>query len=66
MKQLVITYGDTELFNGSVAEFSWSETEAEISVRGRTSARPSLSAALQQAATKKRNGNETVGVSGDS
>ena len=67
MKHLVITYGDTELFNGEVAEFSWAETESEITVRGRTSARPSLSAALKQAAAAKRtNGNETVGASGDS
>ena len=66
MKHLVITYGDTELFNGDVAEFSWSETEAEITVRGRTSARPSLTAALQQAATKKRSNGNEVGVPGDS
>lgn len=64
MKQLVITYGGTELFNGEVAEFSWSETESEITVRGRTSARPSLTAALQ-AAAKRSNGNEKA-VSGDS
>ncbi len=65
MKQLVINYGDIELFNGDVAEFSWSETESEISVRGRTSARPSLGAALQQAAASKRSNGKEVRVSGD-
>lgn len=35
MKRLVVTYGDQVLFDGEVAEFSWSDSAGGVKVEGR-------------------------------
>lgn len=41
MKKLTITYGDTQLFDGEVEEFNWSENPNGVKAEGRiTAGRP--------------------------
>ena len=36
MKRLLIAYGDTTIFDGEVDEFTWHDSETQVSVSGKT------------------------------
>lgn len=51
MKRLTISYDGRDLFDGDIAEFTWSETDDEVTVRGRLTPKPSIGEMLRDAVT---------------
>lgn len=54
MKRLTVTYAGRKLFDGDIAEFTWTENDTDITVKGRTTQKPSLAETLRSAASKQR------------